>query len=191
MKQSKYKGDLAAPMEPIYHGLLSGVGNSLEVAKEQRAAEIARRMNLLAMHFGLDPLEDPWFVLAYELAKLTVPGLAVRDPLVRSGAKKVWDHTRLSILVFEMNREIAGGLKIKQAAYKLAGRRPWKKLCKGDVDKGEAIRHRFTKARNLGSVKAGAEWWKLVSRPYFKNDDPEAWMESLYMLEEANLEFYV
>lgn len=179
--QTSFRGVLATPMEPIAYPLLDAQGR--EAVFQRRAAVIAERMELLVAHFGIEPAHPlKWYLVASQLAQMFVPGLTVRDPNIRSGAGKVWNHARLAALIFEMDREIDAGLQIKQAAYKLSKRSPWAKIVKGNVDKGEALRAQYTRAHRKPEFKLLPMWIGMAANTYLARGDVAAWEKSLQIL---------
>ena len=138
---TRYKGKLLEPLEPFesllqraYPGLGLPTSRNKPVFDRliaERNMEVGERFLLLFEHYGVEPLNKNWPLLAYKLAEAHVPGL--REAKRRPGRPQSWvqsDITDLRNAIDDLIKQ-RPRLSIPRAAAILLKQDRWKALAKG------------------------------------------------------------
>lgn len=157
MAKSKFTGELAEPLKPMFRGGLLGTGEFREADVQERIEAQSRKLQLLAKHYAVEhpDLNTQTLFVALALAREFVPGFRVADPTTReAGRPEVWTDFREGFLIVEMDKVMRqrGGCGVAEAAATLSKRTPWKQLCKaaGAKDSASSLRQRYYLAKKSG-----------------------------------------
>ncbi len=157
-----YKGKLSKPIPPVPQNIylaaalveyvatskgldpkaFAGV-RERDAAHERQRMEMVARMELLCLHYGVEPHDSTG--LAWALAVAHVPGMQIAKD--RAGRKTKWTPhicARLRLELEAIQRERHGNLSLTEAARLAAKRGTWSHMAKGQGAGKDALTPRST-----------------------------------------------